>query len=159
MNETRALVVLYEGKEVPAVVLDRIGRELTAFADAAGTAAFIQLDSTDIAKQVTPSVAVEVVDSTRTNVTAEDQAIIYLGNKMAKYLGANFNPVTFASAILEKLDKSRNSNNKDAKAFVNALFILSQEDLRISKEILKKYNFNEDVINVIKSIYNYYQSL
>ena len=60
--------------------------------------------------------------------------------------------------VKEMANAKKRPNNQMNKEFMNALFILSQPDLNIGKEILKETNLDDDKIAVIRDTYNLMKS-
>lgn len=148
----KALVFLYTGQSIPENLQVAIATNLAKATDAKGIEIF-NYDAKDLAKlAVIKSINVEKKD---TAMTAEDQAVIYIGTIMANALGEHYKAESFISELVSKLSEARrNPNDESSKQFMNALFILSQEDLNVSKTLLRKYHLDEKKIMIIKRIHN-----
>lgn len=86
--------------------------------------------------------------------TPEDQAIIFLGTIMKNELEHGSKAV-FVNGLINRIEKARKRPDKEmSREFMNSLFILSQEDLVISGGVMKKYNFDEEKIAIVKEVYN-----
>lgn len=86
--------------------------------------------------------------------TPEDEAVIYIGSIFKNEL-TNFNPSKFAGALANKIAEASNNPNKESnKRFMNALFILSKDELLISQNLMKKYKLDHQRIKLIKNMYN-----
>lgn len=86
--------------------------------------------------------------------TPEEQAVIYVGTVMKDELSKPWEPEEFIAALTQKIREARIADNDESRRFMDALFILSQEDLIVSRGLLKKYKLNEKKILLIKRIYN-----
>lgn len=86
--------------------------------------------------------------------TPEDQAIIFLGTVMKHELEHGSKAI-FVNGLINRIEKARKRPDKEmSREFMNSLFILSQEDLNISVGLMKKYNFDEEKIAIVKEVFN-----
>jgi len=89
-------------------------------------------------------------------LNAEEQAAVFIGTKFEKALKQEpYEPMMFAAPLFESISKAhRNPNTTASRSLMNALFILSQEDLNISASLLEKYHLDAEKIKTIKRVYN-----
>lgn len=95
-----------------------------------------------------------VITDKPTIVTPEDEAIVTVALEMEDYLGAMYKVEDFTAALVKKMLVAKKSDTEENNKFLNSLFILSQENLNVSKTILKKYKMDAKKISLIKKIYN-----
>lgn len=156
-RETRAIILLFEGNEVPIDVIGSIGTEVGTAVNASGDVTSFVFSAAEIAKAILGGES-KVIHFEKPAVEAEspaDEAMIYLGNLFKSELEKT--PTvhakrTLASAILNKINA--NPASEDSRRITNALHILSEENLDVSKAIMKKYHFTPEKIAVIKKTYN-----
>jgi acylphosphatase len=155
-KETRAIIVLFTGEEPDEVVRGAIKHAIRNHADE--RIEIVQLGSEEIVKYLVEGVCKTEKPAKEASVvtmrTPEDEAVIYIGTQMKDEL-THFNAAQFVSALSNKMaEASVNPYSEESKQFMNALFILSKEDLVISQSLLKKYKLNSQRINLIKRVYN-----
>lgn len=85
--------------------------------------------------------------------TPEDNAVFYIGKVMSKYLGKNYNPMFFSSELLHKAAKACEDPKKSPnKELLNALRILNQPTVNVSKTILKEVNMTKEIVELIQGL-------
>lgn len=154
----KAIVVMYNGKEVTPAIIELM---CSYFAQAHRMVTSVDVfNDEDVAAALMQNrkeaLIVDIQDEQKEPSTrnAEENAIIVVGTAMREAL-EHFNPLAFGSALIEKINRVRkNPNRENNRAFMNALFVLSQEDLNISQSLLEEYNMDSQKIAIIKSIYN-----
>ena len=150
----KAMIVYYRG-EINDFDVTKITAAFPVDADVVGAAT---LSNDEVAVAVAKVVPFEAKKE-EVELTPEDNAAILIGTTLADSI-ANYNASNFVKDILAKVEKcKRNPGKKENKAFMNALFILSNEDLRISKGLLDKYGLDPEKIAIIKKTYNFISSL
>lgn len=150
----KAMIVYYRG-EINDFDVAKITAAFPIDADIVGAAT---LSNDEVAAAVAKVVPFEAKKE-EVELTPEDNAAILIGTIFADSI-ANYNASNFVKDILAKVEKcKRNPGKKENKAFMNALFILSTEDLRISKGLLDKYGLDPEKIAIIKKTYNFISSL
>lgn len=150
----KAMIVYYRG-EINDFDVTKITAAFPVDADVVGAAT---LSNDEVAAAVAKVVPFEAKKE-EAELTPEDNAAILIGTTLADSI-ANYNASNFVKDILAKVEKcKRNPGKKENKAFMNALFILSNEDLRISKGLLDKYGLDPEKIAIIKKTYNFISSL
>lgn len=148
------MIVYYRG-EINDFDVAKITAAFPVDADVVGAAI---LSNDEVAAAVAKVVPFEAKKE-EIELTPEDNAAILIGTTLADSI-ANYNASNFVKDILAKVEKcKRNPGKKENKAFMNALFILSNEDLRISKGLLDKYGLDPEKIAIIKKTYNFISSL
>ena len=161
-KETRAVLIIFDGTELPATAIDTIANHIANIANTEKVDTFTY-SAKEIAAAIMSNVGkIEVasVEQKREERTPEDQAIIFIGTIMKDALEAPFDGYVLFKALVNKIDELRNglitTAGKEAyDQFMNALFILSQENLVISKSLMKKYHFSQEKIATIKKTYNF----
>lgn len=155
-KETRAIVLIFEGTEVSAETLDVIAAAIAAQCNTMTVDNFVY-SSKEIADAIMRSdlkySGIAASPAVETVKTPEDEAIIYIGTVMKEDLQKPFNKYTLSRAIIDKIN-SYVPGSENATRFVNALFILSQENLEVSRNLMKKYHFSVEKIAVFKKMYN-----
>jgi hypothetical protein len=150
----KAMIVYYRG-EINDFDVAKIAATFPVDADVVGADT---LSDNEVAAAVAKVVSFEAKKE-EIELTPEDNATILIGTTLADSI-ANYNASNFVKDILAKVEKcKRNPGKKENKAFMNALFILSNEDLRISKGLLDKYGLDPEKIAIIKKTYNFISSL
>ena len=153
----RALVVFFVGEECNEIARGAIIANLRKNCNASDYSEVIEIEGSEIAKDWLKT-AVDL-DAPIGNAhvvemrTPEDEAVIYIGTVMKDEL-THFNAAQFIASLSAKINEaSVNPHNEENKRFMNALFILSKEDLVISQNLLKKYKLNRQKIALIKRVY------
>lgn len=159
MSEQRFLIIKFKGEEVPEKLVTAIGTRIKEFCKVQGKAEVIALDEEDIANIVISHTLQKMLAPhypmlAEPELTPEDKAVIYIGTVLNECLGSNYKTENFVAKLAEKITEVKNRDDSEAREFMNAIFILSQEDLKISKSILKKYKLDENKIRIIKRLYN-----
>ena len=151
----KAMIVYYRGK-INDFDVAKITAAFPVDADVVGAAT---LSDNEVAAAVFSKSRRFEMKMEEAELTPEDNAAILIGTTLADSI-ANYNASNFVKDILAKVEKcKRNPGKKENKAFMNALFILSNEDLRISKGLLDKYGLDPEKIAIIKKTYNFISSL
>lgn len=155
-KETRAIILIFEGTEVSEETLDVIASAISAQCNTMTVDNFVY-SSKEIADAIMKSdlkcsgtKPAPVIEEKR---TAEDEAIIYIGTIMEEDLKKPFNKYALSGAIIDKI-KNYAPGSAEATRFINALFILSQENLEVSRSLMKKYHFSIEKIAIFKKVYN-----
>lgn len=155
-KETRAIILIFEGTEVSEETLDVIASAISAQCNTMTVDNFVY-SSKEIADAIMKSdlkcsgtKPAPVIEEKR---TAEDEAIIYIGTIMEEDLKKPFNKYALSGAIIDKI-KNYAPGSVEATRFINALFILSQENLEVSRSLMKKYHFSIEKIAIFKKMYN-----
>jgi hypothetical protein len=92
--------------------------------------------------------------------TPEDQAIIYLGTILKDALEAPFNEYNLMVGLTLYIQKVKETGSEeDNRKLMNALFILSRENLVVSESLMKKYHFTARKISTIRKVYNFVTNL
>jgi hypothetical protein len=77
---------------------------------------------------------------------------------MRKELGNDFTRQFFVASLIDRIRKARkHPSNQLNRDFLNALFILSQPDLNLSKTILEETHLDPDRIAIIRDTFNFMQ--
>lgn len=158
-KETRVILALYVGEESDELTRGAITAALRSYCGAEKQVNFVSFDAGEIATLITKAavkvetpVAAEVVELNKR--TPEDEAVVVIGTIMKDEL-THFNATAFLASLMQKINEASVAPNQESnKAFMNALFILSKEDLVISSSLLKKYKLNAQKIALIKRAYN-----
>lgn len=155
-KETRSIILIFEGTEVSEETLDVIAAAISAQCNTMTVDNFVY-SSKEIADAIMKSDLkcsgtrpAPVIEETK---TAEDEAIIYIGTIMEEDLKKPFNKYALSGAIIDKI-KNYAPGSAEATRFINALFILSQENLEVSRSLMKKYHFSIEKIAIFKKMYN-----
>lgn len=157
MKKIRAIVLLFNGEEVTDLLISKMALmvknhcELNANDEVSATVC----SGTEISDIIGDYIGnlTKNPNNEGTCKTPEDNAAFFIGKKMAKYLGKNFNSINFSAALVQKLAKAHeNPKDESNKAFLNAIEILKQPHLNISKAILDEVNLNEKIITLIQTV-------
>lgn len=150
MSESRALVVLYKGEQPSSLTLERIIAALSGQGVTSEKIEVIQLDSTDIAKSIVPTEALEHFSS---SYNAEESAAIYIGTKFANALATSPYGV-FAVEFTNYITTIR-FTHADPE-MVKAVNIIAGKDvLQIRKSLRTKYRITDKVLQLIKRVGQY----
>lgn len=169
-KQTRAIVIIFNGEEPSSEHFALITQFLVNHVNATGETNNFTFDAKDIAKFVLGSLKTGHIvdvssDGSKTEKTPEEEAIIYVGTIMAEDLKKPFNGYELFSTLVNKMTELRTSAQLGGagaeahKQFMNALFILSQENLVISNSLMRKYHFSSEKIATIKKVYNFVTNL
>ena len=159
-RETRAILFLFEGEQISRSTISRIGAEIGTVCNTEDVKAFV-FSAQEIAELVLRNNGVMIHANVETSEpqqekTPEEEALIYIGTIMETELKAPFNANTFVTALVKKIGEIRTSFDPEVnKRFMNAMFILSGDNLCISKSLMKKYRFSQEKINAIRQTYNF----
>lgn len=157
MNEVRALVILFNGYEPNEPALAKVGAALNESCSAENLNCFTFSAKDLAAMLLTPTTVAHEQNEER---TPEDEAVIYIGTLLEKDLKEPFDGYKFFRAVLNKIDEIKiHFSEEEHKRLMNALFILSQEDLEVSRKLLKKYHFSQEKILILKKVYNFVTTL
>lgn len=142
--ETRAIVITYVGEEASEYVLTHIIESLIGDGVVNKTCPpkAYRMDSCDIAKALVNS-----VPKAGSQVSEADQAAIYLGEKFKTSLEAR-NYTKFAVELTADIL----SGTEETK---NAVLILSQPTIHLSKKTVSEYHLYPTALTVIRNAYSY----
>lgn len=159
MNEARALVILFNGYEPDKPALAKVGAALNETCSAENLSC-IAFSAKDLATMLLKTGPITIAPIQDEETTPEDKAIIYIGTLLEKDLKEPFDGYKFFRAVLNKIDEIKiHFSEEEHKRLINALFILSQEDLEVSRKLLKKYHFSQEKILILKKVYNFVTTL
>ena len=159
MNEARALVILFNGDEPNRAALANVGAALNESCSAENLNCFA-FSAQDLATILLKAGPITIASMQDEEMTPEDKAVIYIGVLLEKDLKEPFDGYKFFRAVLNKIDEVKiHFSEEEHKRLMNALFILSQEDLEVSKKLLKKYHFSQEKILILKKVYNFVTTL
>lgn len=154
----KAIIFMYDGRELSTSIIEAMCKYI---AQCGRTPLTVDtLSDNDITEAIAAKakqacvikMELETPDSPQQR-NAEEQAVIVIGTTMRDEL-EHFNPLAFGAAIIEKVNRAKKNPNRETnRAFMNALFVLSQEDVNISQSLLDEYNMDSHKISIIKSIY------
>lgn len=161
MKEPRILTILFIGNELSRKTIAEISAIIHKNTNCDEKLNVSQYTEQDIRNLVTQAEAMKnkgfnsQKDPATTFRTPEDECCIFIG-KMFEHILLPEAPITdFMLALIAAISEAKNDPlNEKSRKFMNALFILSQEDLVISKEIMRDMHINEEKLKVIKRIYN-----
>lgn len=159
MNSTRALVIFFNGYEPNEPALAKVGAALYESCSAKDLNCFT-FSGKELATMLLKTGSVAVTPVQDEEKTPEDEAVIYIGTLLEKDLKEPFDSYKFFRAVMNKIDEFRiHFSEEEHKRLMNALFILSQEDLEVSRKLLKKYHFSQEKILILKKVYNFVTTL
>lgn len=161
MKQPRVIILVFSGEEPTQQTIESISGIVGVACGAEELEQFV-LDSKDLAIAsllgIKKRMAVKEEVSGQCK-TPEDNAAVFVGVKMKQVLGADYSPMLLMTNLVKEMANAKKKpNNQMNKEFMNALFILSQPDLNIGKEILKETNLDDDKIAVIRDTYNLMKS-
>lgn len=159
MSEQRFLIIKFKGEEVSENLIRIMSSTIKNRCNVQEKVEVLTLDEDDIANIVISTTLKKMLTPhcptlEESELTPADKAVIYVGTVLNPYLGSNYKTENFVAKLAEKITEVKNRDDSEAREFMNAIFILSQEDLKISKSILKKYKLDENKIRIIKRLYN-----
>lgn len=112
-----------------------------------------QVDDKELAKAVLNVDVTTEPKDVSDELTPEDNAIVFLGTMFKSQLKKERH--VFVAAVVNSINKALCNPTADVnRQLINAMFILSQQDLNVSKRILSEYNFDNDKIAAVRDIYN-----
>lgn len=151
--ETKAILLIFNGSAITEACLQQLGKVLAEYCNASTDVDTFVYNAKDIANAIVKKEGTGVIIK-KEEPTPIEASIIYLGNILEEALTAPFNSIELASAITDKVIKLKGVNEEQHRRFMNALFILSQEDLIVSKSLMRKYHFSQEKLLVFKKVYN-----
>ena len=89
--------------------------------------------------------------------TPEDHAVIFISAWMAEYADENTNFENWKRVLTVQVIEALRDKNEFSKELINAMFILSGENLNVSLPLMKKYNMTTEKIRAIKELYHFLQ--
>lgn len=161
-KETRAILLLFNGTEPTTEVVSMLTAPLMNLgAENADVMAFNAKEIANLILARNNSAKIIKFDKKNENdFNAEENATIFIGTVMKDLLSdSNTDNGDIAEGILQKIISCRKSRKEQDKEFMNALFILSMDDLNISSTLMRKYNLTPERIGIIKKMYNLAQKL
>lgn len=162
MKKPRVIVLVFSGEEPDEGVLTTIAANIGAMCNTEVVEPFV-LGPKDIAATVLGSVHFGEIfppkeEKPHECKTPEDNAAVFVGNLMRKELGDDFTRQFFVASLIDRIRKARkHPSNQLNREFLNALFILSQPDLNLSKTILEETHLDPDRIAIIRDTFNFMQ--
>jgi hypothetical protein len=158
--QTRALVIIYTGEEVKEDVLATIAAYLEQYGNNVTDA--VAFDAQEIGKIMLRESNCVIGNMGKKNPvvqeaqTPEDEAVVFIGTTMKEELGSDYTDKMFVASLIDRIRRAKKYPTKTAnREFMNALFILSQEDLKISASLMERYNLNPDKLAIIRETYNF----
>ena len=106
----------------------------------------------DKAKEVKPTDIILFENNTSQEIK---QAVVYIGTKFHKEI-TSLNDFAISLTIAYKNAKSAQQtmfSGEQDRALIQAVRIISTVKGEINKTLAKKYNFSQDVVNIIKEVY------
>lgn len=106
----------------------------------------------DNAKEVKPTDIILFENNTSQEIK---QAVVYIGTKFHKEI-TSLNDFAISLTIAYKNAKSAQQtmfSGEQDRALIQAVRIISTVKGEINKTLAKKYNFSQDVVNIIKEVY------
>lgn len=150
------IVFTYEGEEPDRATAGRMAANLPT--DSANIFVFSNKEIADMLAEAIVKKGV-VANQPCEETTPEDNAVIYIGTVMEQALKEPFDGYKLFRAVLNKVDEFKcHFSEEEHKKLINALFILSQEDLEISRTLLRKYHFSQEKLLIMKKVYNFITS-
>ena len=160
MKKPRVIIMVFTGEEPDRRMLESVAENIAARCMTDTVDHFV-LGPDDIVKAIASTIPFNNVDAlkeTHSCLTAADNAAVFIGSLMKKELGKDYTPRLFMPALVGRINNAKKyPNNQLNREFMNALFILSQPDLNLSKAILAEKNLDEDKIAIIRDTYNFMQ--
>lgn len=164
MINNQAVVFLFMGDDPTPELLNEAGKMLAKFCHAEGKMDIRVFSAEDLSNLVVANTICTATKEGQAKIlplekTAEEEAMIYLGTTMSTAFEAPFNEYNLMMALTLQIEKTRSMADPEPhKRLMNALFILSQENLVISKSLMEKYHFSVKKIATIKKVYNFVTS-
>lgn len=159
MKTTRALLFVFCGDEPVKGLIKDLSGMICAACNVEHIDSF-EFEPNDIAAALVAKSPSSFETSTAIDITPEDKAVIYIGKLMKDDLGPTYKAENFVTSLMQKLAHARaNPTEGSSRCLLNAAFILSQEDLKVSRSILKEYRMDSKKIEIVKRIYNLMSSV
>lgn len=159
MKKPRVIVLVFSGEEPDEGVLATIAANIGTMCNTDQVDPFV-LNPNDIASAILSGVQFNIPSPNKESEckTPEDNAVVLIGGLMKRELGKDYTPRFFMAQLIERINKAKkHPNNQLNREFMNAIFILSQPDLNLSKTILTESHLDEDKIAIIRDTYNLMQ--
>lgn len=156
-NGVHAIVIFYDGKTPVDTDIALISNVIDERLGMVGDGQVLVYSAEELAGLVltgsqSPVVITKQPRVVESKLTPEDNAVIYIGELFKDEL-SNSNDSNFIASLFIAIENAKRVGGEDSKKLLNAGFILSKEDLCISKKLLKKYNLDERRISTIKRVF------
>jgi hypothetical protein len=161
MRQQRAIVIMYIGEEPSVQMVENIVQQVAINCNAQQNVGVQVYSPKDISNILVGNVAKITEETTKDEErTPEDQAIIYLGTVLKDALEAPFNEYNLMLGLTLHIQKVKaTESEEEIRKLMNALFILSRENLVVSKSLMNKYHFTAKKISTIRKVYNFVTNL
>jgi hypothetical protein len=158
-KETQAVLLIFDGTEVDKATIVAITNALAECCGTAKVNTFVY-SAKEIADMIIRNVGTAKTINLQSvdELSPEDNAIIYIGTVMKDALEAPYNNYNLFRALMKKIDEL-STDHEERKRFMNALFILSQENLEVSRALMRKYHLSQEKIATIRNTYNFFTKL
>lgn len=156
-RQTRGILFIFYGQEPTEELIGVVANEIAKRCNAESNLDSFIFDAEDLSKCIVSSINATDKFATKKidEHTPEEKAVIYVGTVMKDALAAPFDTTEFIGELTSHVMRAKMSPTKtESKELMNALFILSMEDLVISQSLMKKYNLSQKKIEIIKRVYN-----
>ena len=167
MKSSNALIILWQGKELPDTDLGTIAKFIAdrRCTESVNDVTIIKKDEDAIAKSLLATAVAEVsfvVDNSERNVHDEvENAIIYISERFdASLKGTNTvtGLVTFAMNLTAAVTAARNNIEETThdNALLNAVSIIKKNcsSINYNSTLAKSHHFTKKVVEVICNVYN-----
>lgn len=158
MGNLHAIVVFYDGKtptETDIAVLGAVLDERFGMTTDSQIMVYSEKELSNLILTGIPQVKELITPAKEvSNRTPEDYAVIYIGEILKPYL-KDYNYEQFVPILTRKIVAAQQNMTEDDRKFLNALDVLSQHTLNISKSLLREYYLTPRIITVIKNTYLY----
>lgn len=160
-----ALIVLWNGKNLPDYLVQQIAEVLTTNGICIPEMLTIKyMDETSVSHALIRDVEVEPIVATQdesAQQAAIKSAVIYIGTRFKTALASKEfdNNIAFAIELYNAVADAKKRNisfvetERDDK-LLTAVKIISEETGTIPAALARKYHFTQSVVNVIKKVYN-----
>lgn len=158
MGNLHAIVVFYDGKTPTETDIDVLGAVLDERFGMTTDSQIMVYSEKELSNLILTGIpqVKELITPAKevSNRTPEDYAVIYIGEILKPYL-KDYNYEQFVPILTRKIVAAQQNMTEDDRKFLNALDVLSQHTLNISKSLLREYYLTPRIITVIKNTYLY----
>lgn len=148
--KNNVVVLVWEGSSLSNYLAEKLAEIIIA--NGLADKDKVSLIYEDNAKEVKPTDIILFENNTSQEIK---QAVVYIGTKFHKEI-TSLNDFAISLTIAYKNAKSAQQtmfSGEQDRALIQAVRIISTVKGEINKTLAKKYNFSQDVVNIIKEVY------
>lgn len=152
--EPRAIVIVFQGGEPDVTIATQLVQLIADNCKTPTQDVKVRiLDANDLSNLAIKNIISEELEVKPAEDPIAD-AIVVIGTVMKDYLGSGYRPDIFMKGLIDKMDQAFESDGQTAKAFLNALSLISSFQVTSKDKLLKKWRLDQSKLSIIRTIYN-----